>query len=223
MSELVFDWVDARVEPYAASPTLQFRLRIAELTGVRIHTIALRCQLRIEPIQRQYTDAEGDRLVDLFGERPRWADTLKPMQLAMVPVLVPGFTGSTEVEVPVSCSYDLELAAVRYFDALDLGEVPLLMLFSGTIFTNGLGGYAVEQVPWHAEARYRLPVALWRELMDRYFPNSAWLRMHRDTLAALARYKSDRAIPTWDEVLLRLVAGASAPAGRVDPVREVRP
>ena len=37
----------------------------------------------------------------------------------------------TEVDVPVSCSYDLEVASARYLQGLDDGTIPLLMLFSG--------------------------------------------------------------------------------------------
>jgi hypothetical protein len=206
MVDLVFDLLDGRAEPYAAAPTLAFRLRISETSGARVHTIALRCQIRIEPLQRSYTDDEAERLVELFGERPRWAHTLKPMQFAIIAVQVPSFTGSVEVDVPVPGTYDFEVATAKYFHALLVDEIPLLMLFSGTVFTDGPTGYAVAQVPWHCEARYRLPVSVWRDLMDMYFPNSGWIRLRRDTLDALNRFKVGRAIPTWDQAIDELLA-----------------
>lgn len=209
MGEFVFDCLDGRAEPYAAMPTLNFRLRIAETTGLAVQSIALRCQIRIQPQRRRYSAAQQERLADLFGEPSRWGETLKPFQFATVPVMVPAFRGSTDVDIPVPCSYDLEVAAGQYFDALDDGEIPLLMLFSGTVFAQGPGGrLAVEQVPWHKEAAFRLPAKAWRELMDMYFPNSGWLRVCRDTVDALGRFKSRRALPTWDEALSALLKQA---------------
>lgn len=208
MTELVFDCLDARPERYAAAPTLVFRLRLAETSGQRVHAIALRCQLRIEPQRRRYRDDDAERLFDLFGEPSRWGETLRPLQFATVAQMVPGFSGSLEVDLPVACSYDLEVAAGRYFHALRDGEVPLLLLFSGTVFVDRPGGFAVEQVPWHKEASYRLPVAVWREMMDRYFPNSGWLRLRRETLDALQRFKSRQALPTWDHAVEALLKQA---------------
>ncbi|MGH3344277.1 MAG: DUF6084 family protein [Carbonactinosporaceae bacterium] len=208
MSELVFDCFDARPQRYAASPTLTFRLRVSETTGQHIHMIALRCQIRVEPAKRRYSAAEADRLRDLFGATSRWGDTLKPFQFVTVPAMVPGFRGSTELELAVPCTYDLEVAAGQYFHALDDGEIPLLLLFSGTVFTKGPAGLAVEPVPWHKECGYRLPARTWRELMDLYFPNSAWLRLRRETVDALARFKSRHVIPTWDDTFEALLERA---------------
>lgn len=206
MSELVFDCLGAYAEPYAVVPTLHFRLRVVEATGEQVHCLALRTQMRIEPLKRRYTDAEGERLGDLFGARSRWGDTMKPLQFAHVTQLVPGFTGSVEVDLPVPLTYDFEVATTKYFHGLDDGEIPLLMLFSGTLFLSGETGFSVEQVPWHKECAFRLPVATWREAMDDAFPDATWIRLRRETLDALARFKSDLALPTWDdavEILLK--------------------
>jgi hypothetical protein len=211
MTELVFDCMDVRPERYAASPTLSFRLRIAETSGEAVHAIALRCQIRIEPQRRRYSAEEADRLLELFGERPRWGDTLKPLQFAMVSAMVPGFTGATEIELPVPCTYDFEVASAKYLHALDGDEVPLLLLFSGTVFTKGETGFSVAQVPWHKEASYRLPARVWRELMDLYFPNEAWIRMRRETLDALQAFKARQALPTWDDALEALLKQAGEP------------
>ena len=213
MSELVFDCVDARPERYAAVPTIQLALRVSETTGERVHAIALRCQVRIEPQRRRYTPEEAGGLLDLFGEPARWGETLKPMQFANVALMVPGFEGGTTLDLPVPCTYDFEVAAAKYLHALGDGEVPLLLLFSGTVFTRGDGGFSVEQVPWHKEAAYRMPVRVWREVMDLYFPNSGWIRLRRDTLDALQRYKAERALPTWEDALEGLLkqAGEAGP------------
>ncbi|TMK46031.1 MAG: hypothetical protein E6G66_12230, partial [Actinobacteria bacterium] len=145
MSELVFDILGVEPDPYAASPTLNFGLRISETTGMRVHAIVLRIQIRIEPKRRRYSPAEAERLLDLFGETKRWGDTVKPMQFAFADVSIPGFDGAIEVDVAVPCTYDFEVATAKYFHALDDGEIPFLMLFSGTVFTRGETGFAVEQ------------------------------------------------------------------------------
>jgi hypothetical protein len=206
VARFVFDCVGARAEPYALAPTLTFAVRIAELTGAVVHAVALRCQLRIEPQRRRYTPTEGERLYDLFDHPSRWTDTLKPIQFATVSTMVPAFTGSAEVDLQVPCGYDLEVAATRYFHGLDEGTVPLLMLYSGTVFLKDGNGFTIEPVPWSAESTYRLPVAVWREMVDQYFPNSGWIRCGRETLDALGRFKSQHALPTWDSAIEALLA-----------------
>lgn len=211
MSELVFDCVDAVAERYAAVPTMTLKLRLSETTGAQVHAIALRAQIRILPQRRRYSPAESDRLLELFGEPARWGETLKPLQFANLAVMVPGFSGSLEFDLPVPCTYDFEVVSAKYFHALDDGLIPLLLLFSGTVFTKGEHGFAVEQVPWHKEASFALPVTVWRDVMDRYFPNSGWIRLRRDTLDALQRYRTDQALTSWDDALDRLLkAGGEA-------------
>ncbi len=213
MAELSFDCAGAHADRYAVTPSMSLSLRISETTGQRIDAIALRCQLRIEPARRRYTDAEAERLNDLFGETRRWADTLRPLQFATVPVMVGGFTGSTQLDLPVPISYDLETGPVKYFAALDSGEVPLLLLFSGTVFANVDGRLQVQQVPWSKELAYPMPVSVWREAIDAHFPDSAWIRMSRATLDELRRFKTSQALPTWDATLAALLAQAAGKAG----------
>jgi len=214
VAELSFDCLGARPDRYAVAPSMSLSLRIAETTGQRIDAIALRCQLRIEPARRRYSAAEAERLNDLFGETQRWADTLRPMQLATVSMMVPGFTGSTETDLALPLSYDLEIGSTRYFAGLESGEVPLLLLFSGTIFATADGRLAVQQVPWSKEATYRLPLSTWRAAIDAHFPDSGWIKMSRATLDELLAFKSRRALPTWDAtlgVLLELAAESAEP------------
>jgi len=213
VSAIDFAVTDVQPKRHAAVPTLAATLHASVPAGEIVHSIALRCQLRIEPQRRRYSDEEADRLLDLFGERSRWGETLKPMQFAELSVMLPGFKGSTEADLPVACTYDFEVASAKYFHALADGEVPLLLLFSGTVFTKGPGGVAVERVPWDKEASFRMPVAVWREVMDLHFPGTAWIRVRRETLDALQRFKSHRALPTWDDALGALIEGAEESAG----------
>jgi Family of unknown function (DUF6084) len=203
MPELVFDCIDVRADPYAAGPTLVFKLRISETIGQRVYAIALRVQLRIEPQKRRYTSAEARQLNDLFGDTSRWAETLKPLQFASIAAMVPSFSGGIEVDLPVACTYDLEIAATSYFHALQQGDIPFLLLFSGTIFTRGETGFSVAQVPWHKE---------WRAMMDAFYPNSGWLRLRLDTLEALGAFKTARALPTWELAVTTLLAEAAGSA-----------
>jgi hypothetical protein len=208
VADLIFGCTGVTADKYAATPSLTFQLAITERSGVRVHAIALRCQIRIEPHRRRYSAAEAERLHDLFGDPSRWAETVKPIQLATVSVMVPGFTAVTEVDLPVPCTYDLEVSSARYLHGLDDGTIPLLLLFSGTVFVATEAGFSVELVPWSAEATYRMPVAVWRELVEAHFPGSAWLRCSRDTLDALSGFKARHALPTWDATLNALLAAA---------------
>lgn len=208
MTELVFDCVGASAERYAVTPTLSLALRISETTGTAVDAIALRIQIRIQPHLRRYSDDEAARLVELFGERSRWADTVKPMQFMTIATMVPGFTGSVEQRLDMPCTYDMEIASTKYFNALDDGDIPLLLLFSGTVFTTHDNRMRVYQVPWSKETSYQLPVAVWREMVDVHFPNQTWLTVSRPTLDALQRFKSAAALPTWDSAVAALLERA---------------
>jgi hypothetical protein len=210
LADLTFDCIGARADRYAVTPGLTLRLRITDTSGDRVDAIALRCQIRIEPHRRRYSAAEAQRLHDLFGDTDRWAETLKPLQVANLSTMVPGFTGSTAVDLPMPCTYDLEIASTKYFNGLDDGGVvPLLLLFSGTVFSIRDGQRMVQQVPWSKESAFEMPVAVWREAVDLHFPNSAWLRVRRDTLDALQLFKSRNALTDWDSTLTALLDRAS--------------
>ncbi|WP_371477160.1 DUF6084 family protein [Kitasatospora sp. NBC_00315] len=208
MTELTFTCTGVRADPYAAGPTLVFRLRITAADDARVHALALQCQLRIEPSRRRYGDGEGRRLADLFGERSRWGSTLNPVQFAQVSLTVPGFTGVTEADLVVPCTYDTDIAASRYLGALEDGEAPLLLLFSGTAFT-GAGGFQVEPVPWDREARFAMPVAVWHQMIEQHFPGCGWIRLPHDTMAALLDYRSRHALPSWEATVEALLTAAA--------------
>jgi hypothetical protein len=212
MNNLAFEVLEARAEAHAVVPTIMLRARVTETGGRTVHAMVLRGQIRIEPQRRRYQAGEEERLYDLFGETARWGESLRPFLWTHVATALPSFTGTAEFDLPLECTYDLEVAATKYLHALQGGEIPLLLLFSGTVFTRGDGGLAAEPISWDSEATVRLPVSVWRQVMDLYFPNSGWLRLHRDTLDRLQRFKSAQAVPTWDQavdVLLKLAGEAS--------------
>ncbi|MEU9416831.1 DUF6084 family protein [Streptomyces sp. NPDC048272] len=215
MTEFGFTCTGVRADQYAAGPTLVFRLAITATEQTRIHALALRCQIRIEPARRGYGPVEAEGLADLFGERSRWGNTLLPVQFAQVTLMVPSFTGSTEIDLVVPCTYDMDIAASRYLGALEDGEAPLLMLFSGTAFT-GAGGFHVEPVPWDREASYRMPVAVWQEMIEQHFPGCGWLRLPRDTLDELLAYRSRHALASWEATVRALLDAAAVPAAAAD-------
>lgn len=212
MSDLAFSVVDLAPEPYAVVPNLTLRLRIEETTGEVVHAIALRTQLRIEPQRRRYTDMEEAGLHDLFGPRSRWTETLRPFSWLRTDTMVQGFSGETEVDLALPCSFDFQVTGASYLHALRDGDIPLLLLFSGTMFTRGANGFGVEQISWDSETRHAMPVSVWRALMDQHFPGGGWLRLDRDTIDGLVRFKASRGLTTWDATLATLLSDVGEPA-----------
>lgn len=207
MPDLDFRVKGAEVLKYAAVPSLLFKLRVENLEEEPIRSVALNTQIRIAATQRHYEAAEQERLLELFGEPSRWKDTLRSLLWTHTVLQVTKFSGSTVVDMPVPCTYDLEVVAAKYFYALEDGEVPLEFLFSGTVFYAGEDGrLQAARISWVKEAEFRLPVRLWREMMDHYFPNSAWVRLRKDAFDRLYDYKVRRGLPTWEaavDALLR--------------------
>jgi hypothetical protein len=201
MGTYSFSILDIFAEPYAADPQLTARLRIQESSGETIHAIALRCQVRIEPQRRRYDEADETGLRALFGERDRWTQTLKPFLWMQCNTMVQGFTGSTEVDLALPCTYDFDVTGSRYLHAVGDGAIPLVLLFSGTVFTKGGRGFEVQQVPWDCEASYQLPVAVWKQMIASYFPNTGWIRLDHEVLAELADFKSRRGLTSWEETV----------------------
>jgi hypothetical protein len=205
--DLEFKLEGAEVADFAAIPSLVFKLRIENLEDEPVRSVALNTQIRIAATGRHYEAAEQERLLELFGEPSRWKDTLRSLLWTHTVLQVPRFSGSTVVDMPVACTYDLEVVAAKYFYALQDGEVPLEFLFSGTIFYAGEDGrLQTTRISWEKEAEFRLPVRLWKEMMDQYFPNSAWVRLRKDVFDQLYNYKVRKGLPTWEatvEALLR--------------------
>ena len=201
-----FRVLDMAPTPYAAAPELTARLLIEEASGLQVHAIALRCQVRIEPQRRGYEpEDEGGMLVQ-FGGRERWPQTLKPFQWMQCNTTVQGFTGQTEADLALPCTYDFDVTGSRYLHGLSAGTVPLTLMFNGTVFTRGERGFEVQQVPWHSEATYDLPVQVWRDMLDAFFPKSGWIRLEHDVLATLGDYRARHGFVSWEETVKGLLA-----------------
>ena len=200
-----FTVVGIAPEPYAVTPVLIARVAVTDTGADPVHAIALRCQVRIEPLRRSYTEAEAAGVLDLFGPRERWGTTQRNFLWQHSTAMIPGFTGSTQVELPLECTYDLEVVGAKYLHALDDGMVPLQFLFSGTVFTRGTRGFAVQQVPWDREDHFDMPVAVWQQLMAQHFPDTGWLRLRHDTLTELANYKARWGMLSFEEAIDNLL------------------
>jgi hypothetical protein len=197
--------------PHAAAPTLRFSLAI-DAGGAAVRSVMLEVQLRIAATQRGYSEAEQAQLGDLFGAPHQWGDTLRGLLWTHASVVVPPFEGATVVDLHVPCTYDFDVAASKYLAGLRDGEIPLDLLFSGTVFYAGAGGaLQINRISWNAEAAHRLPVRVWRATMDHYFPNSAWLRLDRETFERLVAFRARRALTSWEAVLDALLDEQAAP------------
>ena len=203
---LSFDVSGVSVVEHAAAPTLSFSLDIEDRSGRPVFVAALTVQIHLEPIKRGYDDDTRERLAELFGEPGRWATTARRMVWSTEPVLVNAFTGSTTVEVPVLCNYDLELAATRYFSALPDGEVPLIWFFNGSVYYQADDErLQIVQIPWDTAAEYRMPVATWREMIERHYPDRGWVALDSGTVDRLGRLKAARGNHTIDQTVGELL------------------
>lgn len=178
---------------------LLFCLRVENSpVAEQIRSISLNTQVQIQPARRRYNNEEKIALRELFGEPERWATTLHPVFWAKASVMVPSFQGSTTASLPVPASSNLDDAAARYCHALAEGDIPVDLLFSGTIFYMSSGAPQVAFIPWSKETFCRVPLAVWRELAP----------LH--TEAASADVASAR---TWEQILehARTLAGRGKP------------
>jgi uncharacterized protein DUF6084 len=208
MPSLTFAIDRAEVLPFAAVPTLTFFLRIENANPTQdVQSVALRSQILIEAAKRHYNPAECNALGDLFGEPERWSQTLRSLLWCQAGVTVPAFSQCVEVQLPVPCTFDFNVAAAKYFHAAAGDEkVPLCFQFSGTIFYRSANGaLQVQQIAWDREARFHLAARVWHDLMDHYYPNSAWLRLERDVFERLYEYKRYHGLATWEQAIDRLL------------------
>ena len=204
--DLHFTIETAETLRFAASPHIVFKLRITNSVPRTIHTVILRCQIQLDVSRRRYTAQEQKRLIDLFGEPSRWGETLRPLLWTNTSIVVPSFDSSTVIDLPIPCTFDFNVAATKYFAGIDTGEIPVSFFFNGTIFyereDNAL---QVAQISWEKEASHRMPIRIWREMMDAYYPNTTWLCLQRDAFERLYTYKVKRGITTFDEALLQAI------------------
>ncbi|MCU1347310.1 MAG: hypothetical protein JWO56_340 [Acidobacteria bacterium] len=202
MPDLDFAVEGADAIPYAAVPTIGFRIRIRNAEPDEpVRNVALQVQMQIEPAQRSYKPGEKKRLNDLFGEPGRWGHTLKTLLWTRTTLFVAPFTGETIVELPVHCTFDFNVAVTKYFGGLDDGVVPLTLLFSGSVFYEEDGLLRIGQISWSREATYRLPVSVWRAMMDLYYPGTAWLCLERQLFERFVAYKTRHGLDSFERAL----------------------
>ncbi len=215
MLDLNFHVEGAEAVAQAATPQLCFKLGITaaeECHLVPLEAVLLRIQIRIEPTRRSYDDSSETGLYDLFGEPERWGASMRSLLWTHANVTVRPFTGATVVDVPIECSYDFNIAATKYFSALEGGDIPLCFLFSGTCFYRTERGLQAAQISWEREANFPLPVQVWKDMMAHYYPHAAWLCIDQDTFDRLYEFKTRNALPTWERAIEKLLAQAAETA-----------
>ena len=201
MPDLTITVTGVEMVPFAAAPMLALKLRVENKDPEEaIHTVVLRSQIQIEVARRRYAGPEQQRLRDLFGEPERWGQTLRNLLWTNASVVVPRFQGSIAVDFEVPCTFDFNVATTKYFSGLEDGEIPIVLMFSGSVFyTDEEGSLRVAPISWDKETKFRLPLKVWKDMMDAYYPNSAWLCVRRDVFEELHQYKVERGIPSWEQ------------------------
>jgi hypothetical protein len=206
MPNLNFTIEGAEPLRFAASPHIGFTLRVSDAPGMNIYNVILQCQAHLDVTRRHYAANEQQRLSDLFGPPSQWNETLRPMFWTNTNLIIPGFNGSTVVSLNVPCTFDFNVAVTKYFEGLDEGHIPVTFYFSGTVFFAGENGeLQVEKISWEKEASYDMPVQVWRDMMNAYYPNTAWLCLRRDAFDKLYAYKVRHGIPTFEQALETVV------------------
>lgn len=189
------------------TPLLTFALDVTNVPADEyIQSVILQAQIRVESVRRSYSSEEKERLRELFGRPEDWGRTLHDTFWTHTGTNVPSFRGHTSVELSVPCTFDLNVASTKYFYGLDGGgEIPLIFLFSGTVFYERDERILIQRISWEKESRFRMPAATWKSLMDHHYPASAWMMLDRDVFDRLYAFKRRNSIATWDEAVSRLL------------------
>ena len=200
-----FAVVGAAHVPFAAAPTMQFEVIATEPTGAAIQSIALTAQVMIDPARRGYDAETRARLTELFGPPASWTPSTSGLPWARVTAAVPGFSGETRFSLEVPCTYDLEVAAAKYFYAVADGEVPLTFHFNGNVFFHDRGRLQVMPISWTTSSQYRMPVAVWRAMIAEHYPGGGWIRVSDETLRTLHERRAARGLATLDACVAELL------------------
>jgi hypothetical protein len=198
------------VEPVrnGLAPLLRFKLRVSQ-TGageLEVQALILQAQIQIQAPQRRYNPGEQEKLLDIFGTPERWGQTMQNRFWTNASTTTGPFTESIETALSVPCTFDLDVLATKYFNGLDGGEVPLLFLFSGSIFyRSDEGRLQVQRISWERDCVYKMPVGVWRELMEFHYPNSAWVSLRRDVYDRLCAFRREGGLASWEEAIERLL------------------
>ena len=208
MPDLDFKIIGVEPAAHGFTPLLHFKVGIKNTpSDETIQSVILQAQIQIQAPGRCYSEVEKPKLIDLFGAPDQWGTTLRARLWTLSSTTVRTFTGSSEAILPVPCSFDLNVAGTKYFYALEGGEVPLLFLFSGTIFYAGAGGrLQVQQISWNKECTYQMAVSTWRKMMDAHYPNTAFVTLERDVFDRLHDYKQSAGVSSWEQAIEKLLA-----------------
>jgi hypothetical protein len=207
MPELDFQIIGVEADAEGLTPLIRFKARATNRSSPdKIHAVLLHAQIQIQSPQRMYNSREKGRLVELFGQPECWGQTLRNRLWATTDTTVGAFSEETSVNLFVACSYDLTVPVTKYFYALEGGEVPLLFLFSGSVFYEAPEGrLQVQPIPWNKESAFRMPLAAWEGMIDQHFPNTAWIHMRRDVFDRLYAFKRAQGDATWEQTMERLL------------------
>jgi hypothetical protein len=208
MPDLDFSIIGVEAAAHGLTPLIHFKLAITNTPATEtIQSVILQAQIQIQAPGRSYSDSEKPKLIDLFGTPDQWGTTLRARLWTLSNTTVRTFADSTEAILPVPCSFDLNVAGTKYFYALEGGEVPLLFLFSGTIFYAAADGHLqVQQISWNKECAYRMPVSTWQKMMDAHYPNTAFISLQRDVFDRLHDYKQSAGVSSWEQTIEGLLA-----------------
>jgi hypothetical protein len=217
MPDLDFKILGVEAANYGIVPLLQFNLEIRnQPTEQVIQSVVLQAQIQLQPTQRAYQSAEKEKLGELFGTPERWGQTLRARLWTHATANVRQFSERTETVLSVPCTYDLNVAPTKYFYALEGGEVPLLFLFSGTIFYLAPDErLQIQQVSWNKECAYRMPISTWQEMMNEHYPNTAWLSLDRGLFERLYAFRRREGLADWEQTITRLLPEPNEPKAEV--------
>ncbi len=210
MPDLDFSILGVEAATHGVTPLLHFKLGIKNTPPEEtIQSVILQAQIQIQAPGRSYSETEKPKLIDLFGTPDQWGTTLRARLWTLSNTTVRTFTASTEAILAVPCSFDLNVAGTKYFYALEGGEVPLLFLFSGTIFYAASDGHLqVQQISWNKECTFRMAVSTWQKMMDEHYPNTGFISLQRDVFDRLHEYKQGAGVASWEGAIDKLLEAA---------------
>jgi hypothetical protein len=205
--ELAFSVAEAQPLARAAVPTVALRLVAERTAGAPVVSATIGVRVDVAPALRA-NDGASDRLRELFGTPDQWGSTLGTLPWVRTTVLAGAFDERTTLDLLLPGSYDFDVAAVKYADALDGGDLPLELMFSGTMLYEAGGAICAAPIPWDRQASYRLPMEAWRAAMRAVFGESPWVRLRRDRFDRLCDYKARAMLPTLDDAVDALLRAA---------------
>lgn len=221
MPDLTFQVTGVEPTERGLAPLLGFKLKVTNSQAEQsIHAVLLTAQIQFQCPQRAYSTEEKAKLVELFGPPEMWGKSLRNRLWAQSNATICAFRGATETVLQVPCTFDLNVAATKYLYGLEQGDVPLLFLFSGSVFYESAGQLKVEPISWDKECSYQMPVRVWHELMQSHFPNSAWVSLQRDVFDRLYAFRRQGAFLNWEQAIESLLDQANSRSTIDTPQRE---